>query len=137
MNVSRQMSNDHPRRGAIALIAMITLVLVSMIGASLLKSALAQRRQMDRERCRVQAEWLAEAGLERAAAMLRGNADYSGETWKIAAESLGGAEPGEVQIAVTPDAQQPSQRKISVIADYPVNIEHRARVSKQTVLTQK
>src|SRR5262245_49285586 len=55
------------RRGAFLIVALICLVIATLLLGSLLKLATVQHRQMLSEQARLQAEWLAESGLARAA----------------------------------------------------------------------
>ena len=81
----------------------------------------------------MQAQWLAEAGVERAVARLAANADYAGETWNIPAEELAGGEAAVVRIHAETIADQPDRRAIHVEADYPDDPQHRCRKIKQIV----
>jgi hypothetical protein len=80
-----------------------------------------------------QAQWLAEAALERAAARLKASPDYKGETWTIAAEELDGRHAGVVRIEVKPagDDDAAAPRKVRVEADFPDHPTHRARAGKE------
>lgn len=109
---------------------MIALLLASVIGVALLKTALTQRRLARREQDRAQSEWLAESGVERAAALLAGNAGYKGETWSLAAKELGGDKAGRVVIEVAPVSSDPNRRRITVTADFPAGTQQRSRTSK-------
>ena len=72
-------------RGVALLTAIVCLAVVALICGSLVRVAHTQRQQTRTEERRLQAEWLAEAGLERAAAKLADSQEYAGETWQIAA----------------------------------------------------
>ena len=120
----------NPRQGAALIFAMIALLLASVIGAALLKTALTQRRQARREQNRAQSEWLAESGAERAAALLARNAGYKGETWNVAATELGGHLSGRVVITVTPVPSDSNKRRINVTADFPADTPQRSRTSQ-------
>jgi type II secretory pathway component PulK len=122
---------DVSRRGAVMLYALVCLMLLSLIGASLLKLATAQRHQVRREQSRMQAAWLAEAGIERAVALLADDADYAGETWELSADDIGGADAASVQIEVVTTEADSRQRTVAVTAEYPNDADRRARVSKQ------
>lgn len=124
------------RRGAIIVIAMISLLLVSAIAVSLVRLALTQQRQVRREQIRLQAEWLAESGLERGAAKLRRDRDYQGEQWQIPAEHLDGRHAALVQIAVQPDEQTGGTTTLNVVATYPEETEHRAQVTRQISVSE-
>ena len=82
----------------------------------------------------LQAEWLAESGLERAAVRLAEAPDYRGETWQVPAADLGGPWSGTVTIAVEPVAAQPARRTVRVQADYPDGVEPRARRRKHATV---
>lgn len=111
---------------------MVALLLVSVIGGSLLKSALAQHQMARQEQKRLQSEWLAESGLERAAANLLRNADYNGETWTISAADLKGNKEARVIITVKAVEEEQNRRQITVVADYPIDSPHRGR-SRKTI----
>ncbi len=107
------------RRGSIAIAVMVCLVVIILITGVLLRAGRAGREVIRGEERRLQAEWLAESGLSRASARLAEARDYTGETWEVPAEAIGGAEPAVVTIAVeTPDGQ-PGRRRVRVRADYP------------------
>jgi type II secretory pathway component PulK len=115
------------RRGAVLLIVLICVMLVTMIGASLLKLALTQRRQIQREQMRSQAAWLADSAVDRAAAQLRRDATYSGETWTPQV----GSDSGSAEIRIENDQ---NHRIASITVDFPANTVHRARVRTQAVI---
>lgn len=125
-----------PRRdaGAVAVVVLICLVLIAMIGGALLRTGLVQRRRIQGEERRLQAQWLAESGLERAGARLAGSPSYRGETWQVPAADLGGPWSGTVTIAVEPVPARPGQRTVRVLADYPNGAGPRARQHKDAVV---
>ncbi len=128
--LNRQRTGNHQRRGVLLLVVMVCLLLVSMIGGSLLKLGLAQRRQMRREQSRQQAIWLAESGIERAVARLRTDSEYSGEDWKLDDSDSIRGKPAVVKISVLRD-ESTGKIAISVVADYPRDTDQRVRISKQ------
>ena len=109
---------------------MVSLLLASAIALSLVRLALAQQGQVRREQIRLQAEWLAEAGLERGAAQFRRNPDYQGEEWQIPADHLDGRHTALVQITVRP-AEETDGTVLRVIAQYPEETQHRAQVTRE------
>jgi Tfp pilus assembly protein PilV len=119
------------RTGAAVLVAMICLLVVSMLGASLLKVASVQRQQLRQSQRRLQAQWLAESGLERASARLRANLDYAGETWTLTAKQIDGRHAGRVQIDIQSSPAGPQRRVVSIVADYPHGRDYRASVLKR------
>jgi Tfp pilus assembly protein PilV len=110
--------------------AMVALAIL----VSLVKLAVAERRLVDQEAWRVQAAWLAEAGLERAAWRLAADADYAGETWSLSPEQLAATDSAVVRIRVEAVPQHPNRRLVRVQADYPDHPQHRARESKQAAV---
>ena len=64
------------------------------------RDGLAERERSRKAEQRLQAEWLAESALQRAAARLSAKSDYSGEVWNISATELGGADAGRVEIKI-------------------------------------
>jgi hypothetical protein len=131
MRVTRK---KEQRRAAVMVVVLVCLMVLLMLGGVLLRRAQTQRAQVHAEEFRAQAEWLAEAGLERASARLSASPDYDGETWDLAPESLTGRWPGRVVIAVQNVNGNPGRRMVRVRADYPVHEALRARQSKQAVI---
>ena len=76
----------------------VCLVVATVVCGLLLKTAVLARESADAQHHRVQARWLAESGIERAAARLAQDARYSGETWTLPAAEL--PHGGLVRIAV-------------------------------------
>jgi type II secretory pathway component PulK len=139
------MAHRH-RRGITLVAVLICLLAVMLLGASLLKIALAQRGiNRDLER-RLQAEWLVESGVERALARIAADPDYTGETWSISAADLGLSEAGQpgsskekagaglVTIGVDRPAGETNRRRIRIQADYPRDEPRRSRHSQEISL---
>lgn len=119
------------RRGAVLIFALVALMVISAIAAATLKTVIAQHRQAHREQRRLQSVWLAEAGLERAAARLAQDAGYKGETWEIPADVLEADKPGRVIIQVESADNPPARRLVTVTAVFPPDAEYRSRTEKQ------
>lgn len=119
-------------RGAVSVWAIVCLVLVTALSASLAKLAIAGSRRMVQERRRVQADWLVEAGWSLARAQLNQNPAYTGETWEIPAAELGGADAGRVRIEVSAPAADAAegQHTLHVVAEYPAASDHKVRVTR-------
>jgi Tfp pilus assembly protein PilX len=88
------------RRAAVLLVVLACLLVVGVVGAGLVRTMIdtghAHRLHVDR----LQAQWLAESGVDRAIAQMRQDKAYAGETWKIDAEQLDGRRGAVVEIAV-------------------------------------
>jgi hypothetical protein len=90
-----------------------------------------ERQQVRAQEDRVQAEYLADSGLERAAVRLTVDAAYSGEIWQIGAESFSGRAAGIVQIHVARIPDEPQSRLLRARADFPADAPARVRRSKE------
>lgn len=124
------------RRGAALVIALICLLLVGVLGATLARTAVMQHEQVQQEVLQVQAEWLAESGVDRAVLRLRDDETYQREEWLPAAGGSG--EPlGRVTIEVLASDGETDggSRSIRVVADVPHDSEQRARVSRSLIVT--
>ncbi len=103
-----------PRRGSILVVVLVSLLVASMLGASLIRTVVVHHRQMRILGGQQQAFWLAEAGVQRAEAQLSKDAQYNGETWPVPAGVLGASRTAEVKIQVTRPDGQPLVRAIRV-----------------------
>jgi len=122
------------RRGVVLLVAIVCIAIASMIFLSLLQLSVAERRRVETASWQVQAAWLAESGIERAAAQLAADPDYRGETWNLSTDALGGPHEAVVTIQVETIPQRQQRRLVHVRADYPDHPQHRARQSKQVAI---
>jgi hypothetical protein len=115
--------------------AMIAVFVLLMIlggySLTLVRSLSANRRMLQTEEQRLQAEWLAEAGLERAAAKLRATGETAPETWNIAGDELGGRGAGRVEIAWDPPLPESKRRHVRIEAEYPVDDLSQALVHRE------
>jgi hypothetical protein len=135
------------RRGLTVVAVLMCLIVLTLIGATLLKLGLV-RRQINRDlEIRLQAEWLLESGVDRALARAA-KRDYTGETWRLAAADLGLPERSEqknrqteasvvaaiVTISVDQPGAEADHRRIRVHADYPLGGTHPSRRSKELLV---
>jgi Tfp pilus assembly protein PilV len=119
----------------------ITLILVlacMAIAAALLivgvKMAVSSHRITRTFLWNAQAQLLAESAMDRAAAQLAADANYTGETWRIPAETLGGNNAGIVIIEVRPIPDQANRRLVKAQADFPDDPLDRIRYIKEITL---
>lgn len=117
------------RRGAVLVMAMVALLVVTLVAGALVRSLIATHRQSHRYADELQAQWLAEAGLARATAKLRADGAYQGEIWQasVAPAMSSEADSGEVTIAV-----DPATKKITALAVYPTDEHRRVLVTRET-----
>ena len=129
------MKNHHPttpttRRGTIIIIAMVSLIFASAVLMTMVKSSLIHYRQTKNEQHRFQANWLAEAGLERAFVLLQKTKTYPGETWQIPAKDLAGQQAGTVTIKIE------KQSIITVIATFPKTGTKKAVITRRITINK-
>jgi hypothetical protein len=118
-------------------VVLVCLLVSAVVLASLLKLALLHDGQLARVQMRLQAGWLADSGLERAMARLAVDPAYTGETWTIAADRLGGTDPAAVVIRVENEESQTDRRLVVIEAAYPAEGTQQARLTRQTTITLK
>jgi len=108
--------------------AIVVIVVASGLAAAMVQMALAQRLQFETERRRVQAEWYAQAGLDRATNAAAKSADYAGEEWTITESPTRSA---RIQITVQRD-RMPA--RLAVAVEYPVGDLRRVRCRRELTL---
>ena len=82
------------RRGVLLAVVIVCLAVASAVLLAVVKTTVTASRQVQTQAWQTQARWLAESGLERAAARLATDADYAGETWRVPAAAFGGVDAG-------------------------------------------
>jgi hypothetical protein len=107
------------RRGGALVIGLVALVILAMIEGVLIQGGLARRRLLQAEERRLQAAWLGESGLDRAAAAQAKDTGYKGETWEVSADELGGRESAVVRLEVEPAEGRAERRRVRIHVDYP------------------
>ena len=90
------------RRGLTSVAVLVCLIIITMISGAVIRVGLAPRDEVRAEERSLQAEWLAEAGIQRALARLAVDPAYTGETWDIPARELDSANAALVTITVGP-----------------------------------
>jgi hypothetical protein len=127
--------------------ALACLVILAVLQVLVLQAALGARRWSREQAYRHQARWLAEAGIERAAAHLAANRNYRGETWQVPAQELPAAgqepgEPGNVEIEVQPapvdgveSTPAAATQIVRVRAAYPAELPRRVIYEKQIIIS--
>jgi len=121
---------DTSRRGAVTIVVLLATLIVFSIGLTMLETTLRERERTLQFEQRQQSTWLAESGIERAAAKLQSNPEYSGETWTLDKEELGGSDEGTVTIKVVPEDNS-DRRIVTVVADYPNDPHQLIRTSRK------
>ncbi|MCA9246537.1 MAG: hypothetical protein KDA42_05460 [Planctomycetales bacterium] len=117
MNARKPTGRVPARRGIILLIVLVVLAVASALVYLRLRQAIQQHRVAQRATLAQQTDWLATAGLDRAAARLAESPDFAGETWIVPGASLSGIGDAEVDIRVAPSAG--AAKQVTVTAIYP------------------
>lgn len=123
------------RRGLAAMVALVSISFATVIAAVILKAGVAEHGYIRRLERQSQADWLVEAGLDRAAAQLVRTPSYSGETWPISASSLGGTRDAIVRIEVKRDASNSKRRSVHVTVVFDSKSVTPIETSKETIFT--
>ena len=120
--------------GAVLVVVLIGMAVATMIFLSVLKLIAVQRQSVELQTRQIQAGWLAESAVQRAAARLSADADYRGETWNISAQDIGGRDGATIAIRVDDVAGKPDRRTVHVEADYPDDPYQRARQAREVIV---
>lgn len=131
------MTGIHPhndRRAVVLMSVLVCMAVAMVLFLAWLKTAAMERKQLRAQQDRLQAEILADAGLDRAAVQLQSTGDYSGETWQIGAEAFAGRGAATVTIQVKPSEENATSRTVHAVAEFPVGNEVRVRRSKQITI---
>jgi hypothetical protein len=113
----------------VIIVVMMCVLLVTLVSLALLRLAGTQHRQTELVQRQLQAEWLADAGLQRGRSRLAGDAPYHGETWDVPPDVLGRA--GAVVIAVTNEPGATDSRQLEAQAVFPSDSDQRAQVTRR------
>src|SRR5688500_11477960 len=84
----RMMRINGNRRGAVLVAVLVVMMVASLLLGAMLRTNRDEHRLLRIYQQRLQAQELAQAGLERAAARLAGDDAYAGEIWQIPAAEL-------------------------------------------------
>ncbi len=118
------------RRGAVMMLVIVMLFVATLLMGTIVEGVLRGRRQLRQEERRLQAHWLADAGLQRARHKLRMSPDYGGDAWRVSGPDAS----GEAEIVTT--VTGPSDAKqLTVVVDYPLGSPARVRVRWQTLVS--
>jgi Tfp pilus assembly protein PilX len=123
------MTTRHHRRGAALFLTLVTLAIVTLIAAEVLRSMIAAQRQSRLAADELQAQWLAESAVAKALVQSRSQPEYQGETWRADI----GDRAGVAEIRVERSSDGPSRivvetrfpdhpwRRVAVSRTYPIS----------------
>ena len=112
------------RRGFVLVAVLVCLTVVMLLTTAMVReTVLADRRQRLQE-LELQANWLLQAGCDRAAARLRHTPDFAGEVWEPAEGQLPHGTAARIAIRVQPLADAETGRETVIEVTYPLHAEH-------------
>jgi Tfp pilus assembly protein PilX len=114
------------RRATLVVSVLACLTLIMLLAGSWLRVVAMERRQLAAQHNRMQAEYVADAALARAAARLASDPAYDGETMHASGESLASAAGAAVTIRVRSIEGDPHARLVTVSAEFPAGSRDRA-----------
>jgi Tfp pilus assembly protein PilX len=129
------MKPHHFHRGTALAVALCTLLIVMLIAGAVVRMLVASQRQTRRNQDELQAQWLGDAALLRAAAQLHVQADYTGETWRPLIGAAAADRRGVAEIRVEHDVSRRDLRRVVVVAHYPDHEWQRATAERERTLT--
>ncbi len=106
------------RRGAGLIVALTTLLVVMLMTGTIVQALVSEIRQTRRNASELQAHWLADAALARAAAQIRADVAYSGETWQVAIAD-DESDVGVAEIRVERLSDEPTSVRLLIETRYP------------------
>lgn len=118
------------RRGTVLVIFMVSLAMLSLTAAAMLRVTLLQRSMVQSNELRIQSEWLFQSAVARAASELKSNAEYAGEEWKMTAQSLGQTSGAVANISVDTVDGKTNERRVEITVLYPPDDAQRATVTR-------
>jgi len=134
--ISRAVSGRR-RHAAALIIALVTLLIITSTMASIVHSLLVDLRQTRQAANELQAHWLADSAVGRAAAQLRANGEYEGETWRpVVADENEGRGVAEIRTKRGESlGSQESGGRLNIVVDarYPDHPWRRV-VTRRTIL---
>jgi Tfp pilus assembly protein PilX len=114
------MNTRRSRRGGALVAALVTLLVVMMVAGAIVRSRVSAHRQARQSQYELQAQWLAESGIERARAQLAKTTVYRGETWQPSLTVGGDASAtATVEIRLESAERADQARRLIAIATYP------------------
>lgn len=121
----RSPTRSTSRQGTVLVIVVVLLLVTASIAGAVMRAALLDARQFTIDRNALQADRIAEAGLDRALMRLDADPDYDGETWTV---SLPDGDTATVVLRFTGDGPQ---RMFEAVATYPADSERPVRSTRR------
>jgi hypothetical protein len=120
------------RHGTLLLAVLACLTVCAMLLTFWLRLIAIERRQVRSNQSAMQTELLADAAVTRAVRRVQADADYTGETWRPATDSLAAS---QVIITVAPAGEGSASRQLEVSAEIGVGSNLFVRRSRAQPIT--
>jgi Tfp pilus assembly protein PilX len=125
------------RRGGALIFALVTLLVVMLMTGTLVRALVMEARRSRQAANELQAQWVAEAALGRAAAQVRADPDYQGDTWQPAiTDSQGDDVAAIAEIRAEKLPNDPQRVQITIDTRYPDHPLRRVAVQRSYVMSQ-
>ncbi len=132
MTSAPRKANQNQRRGTLLLAVLACLTLCAMLLTFWLRLIALERRQVRSYQSAMQTELLADAAVTRALLRVQASADYTGETWQPATDSVAAS---QVKITVAPAGEGSTSRQLEVSAEMGVGSNLFVRRSRAQSIT--
>lgn len=103
------------RRGAALVVALVTLAIVGGVAASMLRTAVLAREEIQMAQRHRQTQWLLHSGMQRAEARMQED-EYRGETWQPELIDTAAGKSATVVIRVEEVPDEENRRRVVVVA---------------------
>lgn len=123
-----------PRGGFVTVVIIVVLAIAVVYCGAWLRTALLDLRGQRLAEDRLQAGWLAEAGLRRGAAQMSADGSFRGETWIVPGTELSRPHNAAVEIRIELLTGDDGQIRITAAVRYPEDLP-RVRVTKSVTFT--
>jgi Tfp pilus assembly protein PilX len=123
-----------PRRGIVLILVIVTASISMTLFGMWAQNMVMEHRRFANQAFRAQATRLAEAGIRRAMSRRAADPQFTEESWRVPAESLGEAYGATVQIRIVPNDDATAVR-YEATAQFPADALRRAQVTKHVETT--
>jgi Tfp pilus assembly protein PilX len=114
-----RISHHRTPRGIIVIVVLALLAVLTILCGVWVRFVLQDVSRQRLEEDAIQVQWLAEAGLRRAAAQLVANRDYAGEEWRIEGKEFNRPHAAVVTLTVDHESGAPSEMRLTAQVAYP------------------
>ncbi|MEM8865213.1 MAG: hypothetical protein AAGF31_06655 [Planctomycetota bacterium] len=121
------MNRTPSRAGAVLVVSMVCLLIVTALIATMISGTLQRRLHLRKLHDVRQAELLLVAGYERALAQLSRDDSYDGESWEPVVNGSGSVATVEITMTADDDSQQFTNVAVTYVPDSPRTVRRSGR----------